>query len=239
MINIKNKIFVISGTSSGIGNYLAKELLKLKCIVVGISRKRTLINDKRFTNYCLDLNSSIQVKKLKFFLKYKFKKIDVLINNAGISKQGYNIGHFETNIKNNLFSTYQLTLNLIPLIKKNGKIINISSIASLYGFENNPGYNSAKAALNSLTKSISNDFAKNNIYCNSISLGYFKTRMTKKSYMTLKERKIRSDQTLLKRWGKKSEILGPIIFLSSAMSNYITGQNIIVDGGWSIKGFKF
>ena len=63
--------------------------------------------------------------------------------------------------------------------------------------------------------------------------------MTKKSYMTLKERKIRSDQTLLKRWGKKSEILGPIIFLSSAMSNYITGQNIIVDGGWSIKGFKF
>ena len=62
MINIKDKIFVISGTSSGIGNYLAKELLKLKCIVVGISRKRTLINDKRFTNYCLDLNSSIQVK---------------------------------------------------------------------------------------------------------------------------------------------------------------------------------
>ena len=76
---------------------------------------------------------------------------------------------------------------------------------------------------------------KKKIRCNSILLGYFKTRMTEKSFNSHKLKKQREDKTMLKRWGEKKEILGPILFLSSNLSNYITGQSIAIDGGWTSK----
>tara|TARA_Y200000002_G_C22576605_1_gene618980 strand:+ start:355 stop:1074 length:720 start_codon:yes stop_codon:yes gene_type:complete len=239
MIDVKGKTFVITGTSSGIGLFLAKELLKKKCNVIGLSRKKTNINNKMFSNLYVDLTSNIEIEKFYKKFKKKFKKIDVLINNAGISVPGNNLKAFEANIKTNLISTFYLNSKLFSHIRSGGKIINISSIASIYGFENNPGYNSSKAALNSLTRSLANDLAKDKIFCNTLSLGYFRTKITEKSFSNSKKNKNRLNQTVLKRWGKMQDILGPVLFLSSSMSNYITGQNINVDGGWSIKGFKF
>ncbi len=239
MINIKNKIIVISGTSSGIGFFLAKELLKFKCKVIGLSRKKTNIKNKNFFNFCGNILNEDDQKKFLKYLKIKNIKVDVLINNAGISKNGYNLKVIKENIDTNFISTFSLTEKLIHLMKKNGgSIINVSSIASLYGFPNNPGYNASKAALNSLTKSLANDYAKYNIRCNSLLLGYFKSKMTMASYNNPQARKIREKHTVLNRWGKYKEILGPVLFLSSKHSNYITGQNLIVDGGWTIKGFN-
>jgi len=239
MINLENRIVVITGTSSGIGFFLAKELLKLNCKVIGLSRKKTKIKNRNFFNFCGDiLNEEDQNKFLKY-LEINHKKVDVLINNAGISKNGYDLKVIKENVNTNFISTISLTKKLIDLIKKKGgSIINISSIASLYGFPNNPGYNASKAALNSMTKSLANDFAKYNIRCNGLLLGYFKTKMTIKSYNNPKSRKIRDRQTVFQRWGKNKEVLGPVLFLSSDLSSYITGQNIIVDGGWTIKGFN-
>lgn len=236
MFNLNNKTFVITGTSSGIGFHLANNICKLKCKVIGISRKKTLINHKNFKNINGDINSINDIEYFYKTIKQKYKKIDVLINNAGLSKSGYNLSNFNANIQTNLISTFSLTKKFITLFNsKGGNIINISSIASKYGFSNNPGYNASKAGLNSLTQSIANDYSKTNIRCNSILLGYFKTRMTEKSFNSHKLKKQREDKTMLQRWGKKKEILGPILFLSSDLSSYITGQNIIVDGGWTSK----
>ena len=99
-------------------------------------------------------------------------------------------------------------------------------------------YRASKAALNSMTKSLANDFAKYNIRCNSLLLGYFKSKMTIKSFKNSKSRKARERHTVFQRWGKNKEVLGPVLFLSSDLSSYITGQNIVVDGGWTIKGFN-
>ena len=239
MINIKNKIIVISGTSSGIGLFLAKELLKFKCKVIGLSRKKTNIKNKNFFNYFGDILIEDDQKSFLEFLKIKYKKIDILINNAGVSKNGYDLKDIKENVNTNFISTISLTKKLIDLMKnKGGSIINISSIASLYGFPNNPGYNASKAALNSMTKSLANDFAKYNIRCNSLLLGYFKSKMTIKSFKNSKSRKARERHTVFQRWGKNKEVLGPVLFLSSDLSSYITGQNIVVDGGWTIKGFN-
>ena len=172
-------------------------------------------------------------------MKIKYKKIDILINNAGVSKNGYDLKDIKENVNTNFISTISLTKKLIDLMKnRGGSIINISSIASLYGFPNNPGYNASKAALNSMTKSLANDFAKYNIRCNSLLLGYFKSKMTIKSFKNSKSRKARERHTVFQRWGKNKEVLGPVLFLSSDLSSYITGQNIVVDGGWTIKGFN-
>lgn len=239
MFDIKKKIIVISGTSSGIGFYLAKELLKYKCKVIGLSRKKTNIKNKNFFNYFGDILIEDDQKSFLEFLKIKYKKIDILINNAGVSKNGYDLKDIKENVNTNFISTISLTKKLIDLMKKKGgSIINISSIASLYGFPNNPGYNASKAALNSMTKSLANDFAKYNIRCNSLLLGYFKSKMTIKSFKNSKSRKARERHTVFQRWGKNKEVLGPVLFLSSDLSSYITGQNIIVDGGWTIKGFN-
>ena len=239
MFDIKKKIIVISGTSSGIGFYLAKELLKYKCKVIGLSRKKTNIKNKNFFNYFGDILIEDDQKSFLEFLKIKNKKIDILINNAGVSKNGYDLKDIKENVNTNFISTISLTKKLIDLMKnKGGSIINISSIASLYGFPNNPGYNASKAALNSMTKSLANDFAKYNIRCNSLLLGYFKSKMTIKSFKNSKSRKARERHTVFQRWGKNKEVLGPVLFLSSDLSSYITGQNIVVDGGWTIKGFN-
>lgn len=239
MFDIKKKIIVISGTSSGIGFYLAKELLKYKCKVIGLSRKKTNIKNKNFFNYFGDILIEDDQKSFLEFLKIKYKKIDILINNAGVSKNGYDLKDIKENVNTNFISTISLTKKLIDLMKnRGGSIINISSIASLYGFPNNPGYNASKAALNSMTKSLANDFAKFNIRCNSLLLGYFKSKMTIKSFKNSKSRKARERHTVFQRWGKDREVLGPVLFLSSDLSSYITGQNIVVDGGWTIKGFN-
>ncbi len=239
MLDIKKKIIVISGTSSGIGFYLANELLKYKCKVIGLSRKKTNIKNKNFFNYFGDILIEDDQKSFLEFLKIKYKKIDILINNAGVSKNGYDLKDIKENVNTNFISTISLTNKLIDLMKnRGGSIINISSIASLYGFPNNPGYNASKAALNSMTKSLANDFAKFNIRCNSLLLGYFKSKMTIKSFKNSKSRKARERHTVFQRWGKDREVLGPVLFLSSDLSSYITGQNIVVDGGWTIKGFN-
>ena len=204
-----------------------------------IEQKKTNIKNKNFINYFGDILIEDDQKGFLEFLKIKYKKIDILINNAGVSKNGYDLKDIKENVNTNFISTISLTKKLIDLMKnRGGSIINISSIASLYGFPNNPGYNASKAALNSMTKSLANDFAKYNIRCNSLLLGYFKSKMTIKSFKNSKSRKARERHTVFQRWGKNKEVLGPVLFLSSDLSSYITGQNIVVDGGWTIKGFN-
>ena len=214
MFDIKKKIIVISGTSSGIGFYLAKELLKYKCKVIGLSRKKTNIKNKNFFNYFGDILIEDDQKSFLEFLKIKYKKIDILINNAGVSKNGYDLKDIKENVNTNFISTISLTKKLIDLMKKKGgSIINISSIASLYGFPNNPGYNASKAALNSMTKSLANDFAKYNIRCNSLLLGYFKSKMTIKSFKNSKSRKEREGIQCFKDGEKIRSFGTSIIFI--------------------------
>ena len=121
-------------------------------------------------------------------------------------------------------------------MKKGGSIINISSIGSKIGFPNNPSYLSSKGALNQLTKSLANDFAEANIRVNALLPGYIKTKMTEKSFKNENENKKRIDRMILKRWGKPKDIIGAAIFLCSESSSYVTGSEIVIDGGWTSKG---
>jgi NAD(P)-dependent dehydrogenase (short-subunit alcohol dehydrogenase family) len=233
------KIILITGTSSGIGEFLAKKFIDDSYVVIGIARKKATIKNKNYLHYITDINNERTLKRIFYSIKKKFKDIDVVVNNAGSTTEGYEFSSFEINIKDNLNPTFLISKYSVELMKKRGgKIINISSIAGIAALPNNPGYNSSKAAINLLTKSFALDYGKYNINVNSLALGYFPTKMTKKSYADTKKNRLIKNNTILNRWGKLEEIWGPIKFLSSNEANYITGQTLVVDGGWLSKGLK-
>lgn len=233
------KKILITGTSSGIGEFLAKKFIDDKYIVIGIARKKASIKNENYFHYKTDINNEKNIKKIFINIKKKFQNIDTVVNNAGSTTEGYKSSSFEKNIRDNLNSSFLISKNSIELMKrKGGKIINISSIAGIIALPNNPGYNSAKAAINLLTKSFALDYGKYNINVNSLALGYFPTKMTKRSFTNTKRNMLINKNTILNRWGKLEEVWGPIKFLSSKEANYITGQTLVVDGGWLSKGLR-
>ena len=138
--------------------------------------------------------------------------------------------------KTNLISIYTLLFNLSPFISEKASIVCISSIGSIVAFPNNPGYQTSKAGLNALVRSLAIDLAKFEIRVNHLNLGYIKAPMSIDSYSDQVLNKERSERTIMKRWGKISEVFGPLVFLLSDESSYMTGTGINVDGGWLAKG---
>ena len=120
--------------------------------------------------------------------------------------------------------------------KTGGSIINITSLASMMGMPGNPGYVASKGGLGMLTKGLAIDLARDNIRVNNIIPGYILTDMTSKSYSDQKLKKLRDQRMIKNRWGQPKDLAGAVILLASDASDYITGTDIIVDGGWSAKG---
>lgn len=225
----KKKI-VITGHSKGIGKKLSEHLSKIGHNVIGISRTKT--KNKNITQYSCDITDN---KKLKMIFN-KIKKFDVLINNSSITKYSKNpIENFNKIIQTNLVGTFNCCHNSYKYLN-NGSIINIASINAYLAFPNNPGYVSSKGGIKSLTKALALDYSKFNIRVNSVSPGYINEGMSKKSFKNKKKNKERSSRTILKRWGRPEDLFGIIEYLFSKKSSYVTGQDIVIDGGWISKG---
>ena len=144
---------------------------------------------------------------------------------------------WDKTLKVNLTAPYRIILGLEELIPdKIGTIINITSLNSTFSFPNNPSYMASKGGLRQLSMALANDLSKRGIRVNSIAPGYFKTNMTKLSWENTEMRNERTSKTFLKRWGEPEDLGGIVCFLASNISSYITGQEIYVDGGWSVKG---
>jgi len=226
---------VITGVSSGIGFHLANSLT-LNNKVYGLSRKKPKIKNDNFIFLKTDLRN---LKSLTNSLK-KIKKVDVLINNAGISKSNKKnfLEKFKDIININLNIPYVISENLKKKLKKskNASIINICSLGSHLGFSKNPGYVASKGGLYTLTKALSIDYNQNKIRVNSVTPGYIKTKMTSQSFLNKRKSNLRINKTILKRWGQPEDIFGIVEYLISEKSSYVTGQDFKVDGGYTAKG---
>lgn len=216
--------------------------------------------------YAIDINFSQSIpKKLSKYFHYvecditnkeefhtvcksifsKHKKIDVLVNGAGVTfpenkEKFYPEDKWDITNDVNLKAAFHCSQTVIKYMikKKNGSIINFTSINAELGFPNNPAYVASKGGLKMLTKALAKDWGKFGIRVNNIGPGYMKTEMTKKSWLNSKLRNARTSRTLLNRWGEKKDIIGPCIFLASDASNYVTGQDLYVDGGWLANGLS-
>ena len=232
----KGNVF-ISGASRGIGKSIANYFAENNYKVIGTSR-----NDFEFDNKSenliplkLDITSRDDIKECFNELKSKDLLPDVLINNAGITSDQLFLkmkdDDWDNVISTNLTGTYNLTKIFIRnMIKnKNGRIINISSVAGLMGNPGQVNYASSKSALNGFTKSLAKEIGSRNITVNSIAPGFIDTDMT--SFLDNDAKNSIINDIPLKRFGEASDVAQLALFLASNEASYITGQTISIDGG--------
>ena len=233
--DFRGKNILITGASRGIGKSIANEFYKLGGNILGTSATKSL-KKKRFELIKVDF---FKKEELENFCEYlKNKKIDILINNAGINKIS-SIDKININdVRNILYINLEIPTLISSIVSKNmikkkvGKIINISSIFGLVSKEKRSSYSSSKFGILGLTKSSALDLASYNILVNSISPGFIDTELTRK-ILKLSGMKKMSKSIPVKRLGKEIAYLS--MFLASNYNTYITGQNIVIDGGFTSK----
>ena len=238
------KNVLITGAGKGIGENTVKLFLSKGYFVYALIKdKKDNVKFKNFKNISIvngNVNNIKLIKKIILNSNRNNRIITGLINNAGVRHRkkflDINKNDLENVFQTNFFSVFQLMqLFSKNLIKKkiSGSIVNISSIVGQIGFDELSSYGSSKGALISLTKCFAVEMAKKNIRSNSISPGFTKTSF----YKPFKRNKKKLYSWTLsripqKRWGEPREISELIYFLISDNSNYITGENINIDGGW-------
>ena len=240
LFSIKDKVVIISGTGGGIGKYLQIMMTKLGAIVYGLDKKFEPKDLENPRNIVCDITNISSLESVFETIFTKHKKIDVLINNAGVTFSNPSIQDWETTIKINLTGSFYCSkiASQYMMKLKTGSIINITSINAELGFPNNPAYVAAKGGLKMLGKAFAKDYGQYGIRVNNLGPGYIKTDMTINSYNDEKKKLAREKHTLLKRWGTLDDLLGPCIFLSSDASSYVTGHDLYVDGGWLTNGLN-
>ncbi len=235
--NFKGKNILVTGVSNGIGMSIAKEFYRLGGNIIGTSTNKKG-KKKRYEIFRVNF---FKKEETNNFIKYiEKKKIDILINNAGINKisniEKLNIKNFKEIIYINLeipaLISSIVSRNMIK--KKSGKIINISSIFGSVSRSMRSSYSSSKFGIRGLTKSSALDLASKNILVNSISPGFVETKLTRTILKKSGIAKIKKEIPV-NRLGKVSEIAYLTLFLASDYNTYITGQDILIDGGFTSK----
>ena len=241
----QNKNAIITGASRGIGKAIAIELAEDGCNLFLLSRtksdlekvKREILKKHNIKISChpIDIGNFESVKKVFNEIINEANKIDILINNAGITKDNIiarmSINDWNEVININLTGYFNCCKNIIRHMIKNkdGRIINISSIIGLNGNIGQTNYAASKAGLIGLTKSLSKEVGSRNITVNSVAPGFIKTSMTE--ILDESSKNIFFDSISLKRFGNVKDVAHLVSFLASEKANYITGQTINIDGG--------
>ena len=241
MINLKNTNVILTGATGGIGNTILAKLNEgnAKIIASGTNQEKL---DKIKSNYNnvitkkFDLSDHSSIERFIEECNETFEnKIDVLINNAGITKDNLTIRmkdeEWNKVISINLSSSFLLSKYTIKkmLKNKNGKIINITSVVGHIGNIGQANYAASKAGLIGMSKSLALEYGKKNIKINCISPGFIKSEMTDKISDSFKL--LLQDKIPLDRFGDPSDVANAVLFLSSGLSDYITGETIHVNGG--------
>ena len=241
LFNIKNFVTIVTGSGQNIGLKIAAGFYEYGAKVIRIDLNLKKHKLYKFDDYIIDLTKQKLVDRCVNEIKHKYGRIDVLINNAGVtinSTNFYDEKILKKTLSVNLIAAYNLSNKVCKIMskRKKGSIINITSLAAERGFIGNPSYQVSKAGLKQLTKALACDWGQKNIRINNVCPGYIKTPMTMRSFKNSKLKKNRDTRMILKRWGEPKDLVGPCIFLASDSSSYITGSDIFVDGGWLAKG---
>ena len=242
---LKGKVAVITGASRGIGAAIAEKFssqgVNVAIIYNGNETAASTVKENAEKNgvkaeiYKCNVANSEECKETVKAITETFGGIDILINNAGITRDNLLISMSEEDFDACLNTNLKGCFNMIKACGRNfikrkyGKIINISSVSALLGTAGQVNYSSSKAGVIALTKVTAREFASKNVCCNAIAPGFVTTDMTKD---------LQSEEYLklipLKRLGKPEDVANLATFLADDVSDYITGEVIRIDGGLAI-----
>ena len=241
MIDLKNINIILTGATGGIGSAILEKLhsTNANIIATGTNQDKLTKIKEKFDSVIIkkfDILDHSSIDKFIDQCNEQFdNKIDILINNAGITLDNLTIRmkdeEWNKVINLNLTSTFMLTKNTIKkmLKNKNGKIINITSVVGHTGNIGQANYAASKAGVIGMSKSLALEYGKKNIKINCISPGFIKSEMTDKISDNFKQNL--QGKIALERFGETEDVANAVLFLSSELSNYITGETIHVNGG--------
>lgn len=243
---LDGKVAIVTGCRTGLGQGMALALAEAGADVVGVdyldvddTKAKVEALGRRFLGIQANLMSTEHNDDILEQTLKAMGRVDILVNNAGIIRRNDAIEFSEKdwddvmniNIKNLFFLSQTVAKQLIKQ-GEGGKIVNIASMLSFQGGIRVPSYTASKSAVMGVTKLMANEWAKDNINVNAIAPGYMATDNT----APLRADKVRSAEILGRipaaRWGLPEDLAGPVVFLSSPASNYVSGYTVAVDGGW-------
>lgn len=251
-MRLKGKTALITGGGEGIGRATALLFCKEGAKVGIIGRTKSKLNKVvkeakgKGEIYALQGDVSIEkdVKRVVNSFYKKYKKIDILFNNAGIFEAGTVVtttnAVWDRTININVKGVFLMSKYVVPIMSKNGggAVVNNSSVLGIVGMEDCMAYNASKGAVRQITKSMALDHAKDNIRVNSVCPGYIKTKMDVEFMGNPPDAdeildKIAADMIPLIRRAEPEEVAHSVLYLASDEARYMTGSDLVIDGGWT------
>lgn len=245
---LENKTVIVTGGSKGIGKDIALTFAKLNANVVISGRNKDVLQEtleelQSFNKQCTaisgDLSDIQEVRRLIDTAAEEFGTIDVLVNNAGvnIAKPAMEVTEedwdtvLDLNLKSAFFASQAAAKYMLE--QNSGRIINIASQMAFVGFAKRAAYCSSKGGLVQMTKALAVEWAKNGILVNGVAPTFIETELTAKMFEDEEFKKEVNSRILLDGLSQPKDISGAVLYLASDLANFVTGETIKVDGGWT------
>lgn len=244
--DLSGKLAIVTGASRGLGQYMARALALAGADLIITSRKQDNCNDfleeiqglgRKAEAYSLDLRNENSIDDFANSVLSKYEQIDILVNNAGcnIRKPSLEItwDDWNTVLDTNLRGMFFVCKAFAPsmIARKYGKIINIGSVTSVFGYGGIVPYSASRGGVLQLSKALADEWGEHGINVNVLAPGWFRTMQNDTLYQDEEWVAYICDRIPLKRPGEPNDLNGTVVFLASDASQYITGQIILVDGG--------
>lgn len=246
--DLTGRVALVTGTSRGLGQYFARAFARAGADLILTSRDRsTLVSfeqeiavlGRRYHSVSLDVCNEESIRSAVAEAESAFGKIDILVNNAGmnIRKPALDVTWedwnriLDTNLRGAFFVAQAVAKGMIE--RRYGRIINIGSVTSVAGYAGLGPYGASRGGIRQLTMSLADDWGPHGVTVNCLAPGWFRTEQNKVMYESKEWVEYLCDRIPVKRPGRPDDLDGPVVFLASEESRYVTGQTLLVDGGIS------
>jgi NAD(P)-dependent dehydrogenase (short-subunit alcohol dehydrogenase family) len=253
LFDLTGQVAIVTGTSRGLGQYLARALARAGADLILTSRKRESLAafegeikalGRRAVSFDLDVRDQQSIERFAAEAESAYGQIHILVNNAGcnIRKPALEVTWsdwnqiLDTNLRGTFFVAQSIARLMIP--KGYGRIVNIGSVTSVFGYAGLAPYGASRGGVRQLTMSLADDWGKFGVTVNCLAPGWFRTEQNKVLYENQEWVDYLIDRIPVKRPGAPNDLDGAVVFLASEASRYVNGQTLLIDGGISVGSMR-